>query len=201
MPGPLILRLGDYSERWYQLRGRGATLVTADDTPLVLTTPGCTTDWDNKPAEPVEPKVSGFDFLNCVPAVAVNIGKMSSGKVSTVQIIGYGTNAADETCDWILYTYRSLYSPAIRVATGTAILGTNDCVKDPVTNTAITDGFYVDDWGVTTDYWGSVVVKDTAQDGCSILTFDMRGFTFLYLEIDIPAASQVASFGAAWSGV
>lgn len=194
----IITRLGDYQLGWYQLRGRGATLVTADDTALVPGASGNTTDWDNKPAVP---SALGYDSLNCVPAVSVNIPQMTTGKITTVQIIGYGTNAANEECDWLLYAYKGIYSPAIRVATGTAILGTMDCPKDPVTNTAITAGFYVDTWGITTDYWTSVAVKDDAQNGCSVLTFDLRGFLFLYLEIDIPAASQVASFGAAFSGV
>ncbi len=192
----LITRTGDYQLGWYQLRGRGSTLVTTDDT--VLNLGSSKGDWDNKPSEPSD---SGWDSLNCVPTVAVNVPKMTGGKVSTIQIIGYGTNAADEECNWILYAYRGLYSPVVRVATGVAILGTMDCVKDPITNTAITNGFYVDTWGITTDHWNEVALKDDADNTCSIMTFDLRGFLHLYMEIDIPAASQVASIGFAFSGV
>ena len=191
----LLTRLGDYSLPWYQLRGRGATLVAADDTPIALGT--STGNWANKPSVP---SLDGWDTANCVPAVSVNVPQTSAGKISTAQIIGYGTDAANETCNWILYAYRGLNSPAIRVATGVAILGAMDLVTEPVTGATIT-GFYVDTWGITTDYWGQVTVKDDAADACSILTFDLRGFTFLYFEIDIPASTQVASFGAAFSGV
>ncbi len=195
----LLSRLDDYQLPWAQLRGRGATLVTADDTPLDIE--AAKGNWANKPAEPIN--ITG-DYLvpdlNCVPAVAVNIAKVSAGKIKTAQIIGYGTDAEDEACAWILYAYRGLYSPAIRVAAGTAILGAMDCPTDPVADAAITAGFYVDTWGITSDYWGEVAVKDDADDGCSILTFDLRGFLFVYMEM-LPAAGTVASFGAAFSGV
>lgn len=194
----LITRLGDYSLPWMQLRGRADTLVTADDTPLNLSSDGG--EWDNKPAEPEEPKDTSFTYLNCVPAVAVNIGKLTTGKASYIEIIGYGTNAPAEACAWILYAYRGRYSPVIRVAEGTAILGTMDCVKDPVTNTAITAGFYTDTWGITSDYWGTVAIKDNADNAASRMMIDFRGYQYLYMEM-LPAAGTCASFGAAFSGV
>ena len=194
MGDSIITRLGEYSLPWYQLRGRGATLVTADDTALAIgTSKG---DWDNRP--PVATKVG--DDYNCVAACTVNVPLLSRGKIRNAEIIGFGTDAANETCAWILYAYRSLYSPARRVAAGTAILGAMDTVKDPVTNTALT-GFYVDTWGLTSDYWGTSVVQETddAGDGLSVLAFPLRGYNYLYLEIK-PTSGTCTSFGAAFSG-
>lgn len=194
MTAGMITRLGDYGLPWYQLRGRGETLVTADDTALAITT--SKGDWDNMPSMPSS---DGWASPNCVPAVAVNVAAASGGKISTIQIIGYGTTTANQNCAWKLYAYRSKYSPAIRVAAGTAILGTMDLVKDPVTNTAIT-GFYVDTWGITSDYWGQVAVKDDAGDACSVLTFDLRGYVYLYMEV-LPTSGTCTSIGFAFSGV
>lgn len=194
MSSGLIQRLGDFNLGWYQLRGRGATFVTADDTPIALTT--STGDWDHKPDEPSTTGWSGL--YNCVPACAVNVPAMCGGKISTLEIIGFGTDAANENCPWKLYAYRSKYSPAIRVAAGTAILGAMDVVKEPVSNAAIT-AFYVDTWGAT-DYWGQIAVKDDAADTCSRILLDFRGYQYLYLEIS-PNTGTCASFAAAFSGV
>ncbi len=49
MPGTVLARIGDYNSEWHQLRGRGSTLVTADDTVLDLVATGATNEWDNKP--------------------------------------------------------------------------------------------------------------------------------------------------------
>ena len=198
----LLTRLGDNHVAWNQLRGRGSTFVTADDTPLALgTSKG---DWENKPtqATETEPAASGGSIkrlFDCVPSCSVNVPYMTAGKISTVEIIGYGTDAANETCAWILYAWRGLYSPAVRVAAGTAILGTMDVVKDPISNTTVT-AFYVDTWGGTSDYWGSVAYKDDADNACSRLLFDARGYTYLNLEL-LPTSGTVASFAAAFSGV
>ena len=196
MSNGLITRCGDYCLPWYQLRGRGATFVTADDTALALgTSKG---DWANKPAEPSE---SGWSSPNCVPAVAVNVPKTCGGKISTVEIIAYGTDTANQSFAWTLYAYRSVYSPAIRIATGTAILGTMDVVTDPVTNAAVT-AFYVDTWGITSDYWGQVAVKDDADNACSRLLLDFRGYQYLYLELPtILSVDTAVSVAAAFSGV
>ena len=204
MPTNNPVRVGDYSLMWNQLRGRGGTLVTVDDTPLDIVGAGNTNEWGDKPSGPalfpVDDSTDPNNVYNCVPTVAVNVPEMTGGRIRTVEIIGYGTNAADEACNWILYAYRSRYSPAIRVAAGAAILGTYPCSTDPVNNEAITDGFYVDTWGQTNDYWGSVAYKDDADNTASRMLFDLRGYQFLYLELDV-GAGLVASFGAAFSGV
>ncbi len=193
----IITRLGDYSLIWYQLRGEGATLVTADDTdPINLD--AVEGDWASKFAEPVRLE-GGTGNYNCVPQVAVNIPKTSGGKIRSIEIIGYGTTTANNDCDWKLYAYRAKESPVIRVAAGTAILGTMDTVTDPVTGADLT-GFYVDTWGTTSDYWGSVSEKDDDDNACSRLTFDLRGYQYLYLEIK-PTSGSATSFGAAFSGV
>lgn len=191
MNDALIDRLGEYHLPWYQLRGRGATLVTSSDPGFILAANAG--PWGNKPAEPTS---EGYDSLNCVPVCAP---KLSTGKIRTVQIIGYGTNAPDEGGVWELYGYRSRYSPAVRIGKGTALLGTMDVVTDPVTGAAITDGFYVDTWGITETYWGlnEITSIDDAGDACSILTFDARGFTYLYHKLSIGTQTSI---GAAFSG-
>lgn len=190
------IRLGDFALPWFQLRGRGATLVTANDTALDLTSEGG--NWASKPVAPTwwpEDKV-----FNCVPAVAVNVPEVSGGRIRTVEIIAYGTSAANQSFVWTLYAYRSLYSPARRVATGTAILGTMDTDEDPVTNADLT-AFYVDTFGITRDSWGSVSVKDDADNALSVLQFDLRGYQFLFWEIPSIVADTAASVGVAFSGV
>ena len=204
MPGTVLARIGDYNSEWHQLRGRGSTLVTADDTVLDLVATGATNEWDNKPSGPVLfPNTDTTDdanVYNCVPAVAVNVPQMTGGRLRMVEIIGYGTDAADETCDWILYAYRGKYSPVIRIADGTAILGTFPCSIDPVNNEAVTAGFYVDTWGIGNDYWNEIIAVDSADNACSRLIFDLRGYQYLYLEIEL-GTGHVASFGAAYAGV
>ena len=187
------MRTEDVFLGWKQLRGQGATLVTADDTALALGT--STGNWANKPAVPAF--TSGAYV--CTPAVAVDIEDMTQGQIRTIEIIGYGTDTANQVCAWILYAYRREFSPACRVATGSAILGTMDVVTDPVTNAALT-AFYVDTFGITTDYWGSVSVKDNADNSCSRLVFDLRGYKYLYMEVT-PATSTCVSIGFAFSGV
>ncbi len=199
----LLTRLGDNHVAWNQLRGRGSTFVTADDAdPIDLA--GSEGDWENKPTQATELEPAASDgttkrVFDCVPNCSVNVPYMTAGKLSTIQIIGYGTDAADEACAWVLYAWRGLYSPVIRVAAGTVLLGTMDVVKDPVSNTAVT-AFYVDTFGLTSDYWGSVAVKDDADNACSSLLFDARGFIYLNLEI-LPTSGTVTGFNAAFSGV
>ena len=185
------MRQEDVFAKWYQLRGQGATLVTTNDTTLDLTAEGG--NWASKPAVPA---ISSGAY-NCTPAVAVDVETMTQGQVRTVEIIGYGTDANNETCTWTLYAYRREFSPACRVAAGVAIIGTMDTDEDPVTNADLT-AWYVDTWGVTRDSWGTVSVKDDADNACSRLVFDLRGYKFLYLECTL---TTMASFGAAFSGV
>lgn len=194
MSGALITRLGEYSLPYHQLRGKGATLVTADDTALDLT--GGEAGWDDRPSLPSEEPKGVF---NCVAACAVNVPHMSAGKIKTIHIIGYGTVAEDENCNWILYGYRSLNSPVIRIADGLAILGAADCVKDPVTNATISSGFYVDTWGTANDYWSSISELDDTGDAVSVLSFALRGFQYLFMEM-LPTSGTCTSFGAAFTG-
>ncbi len=204
MPTNNPVRVGDYALQWYQLRGRGGTLVTADDTPLDIVGAGNTNEWDDKPSGPAlfpqNDSTDDANVFNCVPAVAVNIHKASGGRISTIEILGYGTNAANESVAWKLYAYRGRYSPAIRVADGTAILGTYPCSTDPVNNAAITGGFYVDTWGIVNDYWKTIAVKDDADNTASRMMFDPRGYQYFYLEL-LPTSGTTASFGSAFSGV
>jgi len=185
----------DWNKAWYQLRGHGATLVTADDVDPhgLASSEG---DWANKPAAPAFNPVT--QTWNCIPQCAVQIPEVSGGGIQTIEIIGYGTTADDQNCAWVLYAYRGQYSPAIRVAAGTAILSSMDVVTDPVTNAAIT-GFYVDTFGGTADYWGAVAYKDDADNACSRMMFDIRGYQYLYMEV-LPTSGTCTSIGFAFSG-
>ena len=186
--------MGEYSLPFFQLRGYGSTLVTANDIdPINLD--ANEGNWDSKPSEASEISRGVF---NCVANCSVNVARMSAGKIRTIEIIGYGTNDANEDCAWKLYAWRGLYSPVKRVAAGTAILSTMDVVKDPVRNEAITAGYYVDTWGIS-DYWSTASVTDNADNALSVLTFDLRGYTWLSLEI-LPTSGTCASFAAAFSG-
>ncbi len=203
MGAPLTL-LGDNRIAWNQLRGRGSTFVTADDTPLALAT--SKGDWENKPTQATEVEVPGSPgyreiVFDCVPSCTVNVPHMTAGKLSTVEIIGWGSTTADQTCAWILYAWRGLYSPAVRIAAGTAILGTMDVVKDPVSNTAVT-AFYIDTFGIgaSSNYWGSVAVKDDADNACSRLIFDFRGYIYLNMEV-LPTSGTCTGISFAFSGV
>ena len=196
MGNALTTRLGEYQLPWLQLRGYGSAFVTADDT--VIDIAGAAGDWDSMPT--VAPEIIRGVF-DCTATCVINVPYTSAGKIRTVEIVGYGTTAALQDCDWVLWAWRGRYSPAKRVAAGTAILGTMDVVKDPVTNTAIT-AFYVDTWGKTATYWGAastVAETDDASNALSVLTFDLRGYQYLHLSIK-PSSGTCASFAAAFSG-
>lgn len=148
---------------WSPLR----TDVTADDTALDGTTAGLTFQFDDK------------------PAAAKKVGTELNG----VEILFYGTDAADETCNFKVYAYRA-NGPAILVCTGVAVLGT----------ALHSTGTYYADTLEITDYWSTCHVLDSGNNRIARLTFDLRGYQWVYVEIDIPAASQVASISAEISG-
>lgn len=110
---------------------------------------------------------------------------------NNIQVLFYGTDAANETCNYKIYAYRT-NGPAVLVCTGVVTLGT---AKTGATNT-----FYADTITVT-DYWPTeVIVSDSGNNRVCTLTFDLLGYSHIYCEIDIPAASQVASLSCQISG-
>ena len=176
----IVTRLGEFSLPWYELRASTAT--TADEALALGTNEAA---WASK------------------PTTAVNVPEVTGGKVRTVEIIGWGTDTANYDFEWHLYAYRSLYSPAVRVATGKAILGAADVVTSPVDGSTVTSGFYVDTWGKTTDYWDTgVTEQDDAGDSVSILRFDLRGYQYIFfgLDLDGGAGTQVVTAALAFSG-
>lgn len=149
---------------WRPLR----TSVTADDTALDGTTESYTFAYDDKPTT-----------------------AFANSEWNNVQVMFYGTDAANETCNYKIYAYRA-YGPAVMVCSGVFTLGT---AKTGTTNT-----FYADTITVT-DYWPTeVIVSDSGNNRVCTLTFDLLGYNYVFCEIDIPAASQVASASALISG-
>lgn len=145
------------------------TGVTADDTPLDGATKNLTYAIGDKPstAATVHPNWNN------------------------VQIYFYGTDAANETCNFKLYAYRE-DGPAVLVCYGSFILGT-----------AVTGGtseYYADTISITDVWPAEVVVSDSGNNRVCTLAFDVIGYKYLYCEIDIPASGQVASAGARFSG-
>ncbi|MFA5187009.1 MAG: hypothetical protein WC551_11055 [Patescibacteria group bacterium] len=144
--------------------------VTADDTALDGTTENYTFAFGDKPAS----------------AIRVH-PNWNNGIVHFA-----GTDAANETCNYKLYGWRE-NGPAMLICSGTFTLG--------AAVTGATNTFYADTITVT-DTWPTTVVTSDADGNNRVasLAFDMIGCSWVYLEIDIPAASQVASANGYISG-
>lgn len=100
----------------------------------------------------------------------------------------YGTDAADEVCNFKIYMYRE-NGPAVLAATCVATLGT----------ALRSAGVYYADTITLTDTWSysgsSIAVRDASGGNrVATLALDTRGYKYMRVEIDIPASSQVASF-------
>jgi len=112
-----------------------------------------------------------------------------TGEYNTAEIYFYGTDAAAETCNFKVYAYRE-NGPACLVCTGVVTLGT--ALK-------ATGVFYGGTIAIT-DYWATSSVIDSGNNRAARLQFDLKGCKYVYVEIDIPAASEVASISAEISG-
>jgi hypothetical protein len=159
-----IMSMGAFLETrnngWVPLR----TAVAADDSVLDGTTAGLTYTFADKPSYAVRIQPG----WNCV------------------DIYGYGTDAADKTVNFKIYTYKENGPRKLR-CTGTATTGT------AVTGAAST--FYFDIITVT-NYVGNAVVCNSGNNGICILKLgDVEGDAFIAAEIDIVTANVVkASF-------
>lgn len=103
-----------------------------------------------------------------------------------------GTDAANETCNYKLYAWRE-NGPALLICSGTFTLGAGV--------TGGTNEFYADTI-TATDTWPTTIVTSDADGNNRVatLSFDLVGCKYIYLEIDIPASSQVASASGYISG-
>lgn len=153
--------------------------VTTDDTPLDGTTEGYTYCFADKPA-----KAATGD-----PAGAIRVHPAWNN----AQVIFWGSDAADEACNYKLYAWRE-DGPAALVCSGTFTLGTAYAVAtDP--------NYLYADTITATDVWPTeVVVSDSGNNRVASVAFDLLGYSWLYCEIDIPASGQVATASAKISG-
>lgn len=143
--------------------------VTADDTALDGTTSSYTFVFSDRPSS------------------AKEINYAWNG----IDVFFSGTDAADETCNYKVYLYKS-NGPAILWCNGVYTLGA------AVTGETTT---YFADTITCTNVHGNAEVKDSGNDRVAVLRLgDVRGFKFVFCEIDIPASSQVASASADMTG-
>ncbi len=152
---------------WIPLR----TAVDANDTLL----DGTTTSYTYAPADR--------------PAKAVPLDTGMCG----ADIYLYGTDAADETCNYKVWCYKET-GPALLWCYGAATLGT-----------AVTGGtttYYVDTITVTTVHGSSAAVVDSGNNRVCVLRLgDMRGIKWVYWEVSgITGTSKVSSISALITG-
>jgi len=161
--------LGFYTETrqgvWQQLR----SVVAADDTPLDGTTAGFTLQAGDRPGTAIEVDPTW----------------------NTAELYFYGTDAADEVCNYKLYAYKA-NGPGMLWVNGAFTLGT------AVEGTAST--FFADTI-TETDGVGITSVGDSTNNRVAVLKLgNTKGIRYFFLEIDIPASTQVASASAMITG-
>jgi len=150
---------------WQTLRSG----VTSDDTALDGTTSGYTFQFADKPSAAIEIDPTW----------------------NSVDIYFYGTDAANETCNYKIYGWKA-NGPALLLTSGAFTLGA-----------AITGGTteYFADTITETDMHAVSAVTDSTNDRVAVLHLtSLRGIKWIYCEIDIPASSQVASASAKMTG-
>jgi len=151
---------------WMPLR----TAVTVDNTALDGTTASYTFAFSDKPstAKEIETQWNGID------------------------VYFYGTDAANETCNYKIYVWKA-NGPACLWCSGVFALGA-----------AVTGGtttYYADTITVTNVHGNAGVKDGSGNDRIAVLRLgDMRGYRYIFCEIDIPASTQVASASAEMTG-
>jgi hypothetical protein len=141
---------------WQTLRA----LSTTDDTGLAAD--ACT--WDSV-------------TTNQSPISLKAFGRNNHADHAGMEILFYGTDAADETMNWNLYL-GSVNGPFINVAYGTATLG--------LTETGATNTFYADTIAISStpsSQWpGSVTVKSAFQYNLGTGSVTGAGIAYLWLD-------------------
>jgi hypothetical protein len=162
---------------WAVLRGA----VTVDDTPL-----------------------ASFDYGDWPASGVVKLSEPPLADANGVVIAFHGTDAADEIANYKLYGRCRCNGPIQLLLAGVVTLGTLAATTDPVDNvTPIANGLWADTITVTGGLFSSldiVTISDSGNNRICELSFDQRHIEDLRLEIDIPAASQVASIYGIISG-
>ena len=155
---------------WAVLRGE----VTADDTPL-----------------------SSFYRSDWPTSNIIKLFKPPLHDANGLGIAFHGTDAANEIANYKLYGVNKCNGPIQLALEGVITLGSQVAAIDPVDmTTVITNGLWADTITVTGGILSDEAITEILDSGnnriCQ-LKFDKSWLDELYLEIDIPAASQVAS--------
>ncbi len=162
---------------WTVLRGE----VTADDTPL-----------------------ASFNYTDWPSTGVICLSKPPLADANGVVIAFHGSDAADEIANYKLHGRNRCNGPIQVLLEGVITLGTQACLVDPVDNvTVIANGLWADTITVTGGLFSDseiTTISDSGENRICQLSFDQRQIEDLRLEIDIPAASQVASIYGIISG-
>lgn len=162
---------------WAVLRGE----VTVDDTPL---TSSDRNDW---PAGNV-----------------VKLFKPPLHDANACVVAFHGTDAADETVNYKIRGVNKCNGPIQLLLEGAITLGTLAATVDPIDlTTVIANGLWADTITVTGGLLSGAEdhkILNPGQNGICELMFDQKWWDEIKLEIDIPAASQVASIYGIISG-
>lgn len=120
--------------------------------------------------------------------------------INSIAIVAYGEDTADEIINYKLWGRRRNTGPIEAIAAGVMTLGAQVVTKDPITGKVVT-AFWVDTITNTIVWIKTGTIVNSASDGICYLLIDGYGLQDVYLEIDIPDASQMASFSAMITGV
>lgn len=143
----------------------------------------------------------------------------TNGMIDVLTTIGWGVNGVEiafftdpgddptqpDTFDFEIYAWRdSNYGPPVRVYATTGngcAIGTAILVTHPTSGTTLTESNWCDTISGV-DYWQGVSVHNSGNNGICRLTFDLRGYRYLWLRIFNAAGggTECAGVGALISG-
>jgi len=104
-------------------------------------------------------------------------------------ILFWGKDAEDEDFSYILYGRRKMNGPVLTLQTGTAILGSQLIVKNPISKATVT-GYWADTIALTAGLLhGVATVRDSTTNRVAELRFPINGLTDLYLELAVDGGS------------
>jgi len=164
-----------------------------EDTPLVISTAGA---FSSKPATAIRVNSDG-----------------DNSRTNAVQIQMCGGSTDNDTFSWKLYAWRQGNGTATVICDGTAALGTMQVVEYP--NEVGTGAGQGRGDTATSKFWADTIViggnhfvkewsvTDSGNNRSAILSGDLCGFNYLYLEVteadgSTPQAGDVSAFFAGW---
>jgi hypothetical protein len=146
---------------------------------------------------------SAGDFAH-KPATAVEIvGGATETPVNGIEIAFSGTDANNETFSYKVYAYRKTNGPATLVCSGAGTLGTQAVLLNPSTGATATNTFWADTLTCTSVWPATVTLSDSGNNGVARLTFDLLGYSHIYVEItnaDGTTGVEAASVAAWYAG-